>query len=121
MVRCFACFLIVFVGSIFVLSSNTYCLENLLIVNDVDYDVLDSSEGVEIVSVTSDLEDVLDIFDLVVVRQFEIDNKMVVEGYSNKIKNYIVVDGLRINVQVCKSDDNMIVGSPLIKSSFWYV
>ena len=118
MVRWLACLLVVCVGGVFVLSSNAYCLENLLIKNSVEYDVLDGSDNFEIVSVGCGSDSIFEILDLVVVRRFEIDNKIIVEGYSNKIKNYIVVDGVRINIQLCESGDDLIIGSPLIKSSF---
>lgn len=47
-----------------------------------------------------------------------ISGRIVIEGYSQKISNCVVVDNLKTNIQISVGSDYLIVGSPLINGSF---
>ena len=66
----------------------------------------------------SDYEKIISKLNLETVNKFVVDDRLIIEGYTNKIKNYIVLDGRKINVQISLSADKCLIGSPLIKNSF---
>lgn len=55
---------------------------------------------------------------LEIVNENEISDRLIIEGYSNKLKDYIVINGRKVNVQLSISDDKIIMGYPLINGSF---
>lgn len=57
---------------------------------------------------------------LEVVNKNEISDRLIIEGYSNKLKDYIVINGRKVNVQLSISDGKIIMGYPLINGSFWF-
>lgn len=58
------------------------------------------------------------ILNLEVVDKNEIAGRTIIEGYSNKLKNYVVINNRKVNIQISICDDKMIVGYPLINGSF---
>ena len=52
------------------------------------------------------------------INVFYIEDRLIVEGYSNMLNNFILIDNMRINIQVSISEDVCLVGYPLIKNSF---
>jgi len=60
----------------------------------------------------------IDFFNVEIINKFCINDRAVVEGYSNKLKNFVVINGRKINIQFSIFDDIMLVGYPLIKKSF---
>ena len=90
------------------------------------------SRGIDCVEVLSDLDnekllkingclvdDFVEFLDLQNYSKFTIEDRVVIEGYSNKLNNYIVINNKKINVQISVSQDCCLVGYPLIKNSFW--
>lgn len=59
-----------------------------------------------------------DLLNLEVVEKNEIAGRTIIEGYSNKLKNYVVINNRKVNIQISICDDKMIVGYPLINGSF---
>lgn len=57
---------------------------------------------------------------LEIVNENEISDRLIIEGYSNKLKDYIVINGRKVNVQLSISGDKIIMGYPLINGSFWF-
>ena len=91
----------------------------------------DLSRGVDCVEILSDLDnekllkikgclvdDFVEFLDLQNYSKFTIEDRVVIEGYSNKLNNYIVINNKKINVQISVSQDCCLVGYPLIKNSF---
>lgn len=58
------------------------------------------------------------LLNLEVVEKNEIAGRTIIEGYSNKLKNYVVINNRKVNIQISICDDKMIVGYPLINGSF---
>lgn len=52
------------------------------------------------------------------VEKFTLEDRVIIEGYSNKLTGYIVSNNKKINVQISITDNECLVGSPLIKNSF---
>ena len=53
-----------------------------------------------------------------VVDKKYVSDRLVIEGYSGLIQDYVVINGNKVNVQISISDDVVLLGCPLIKSSF---
>lgn len=66
----------------------------------------------------NNVDELLNKLDVKVVSKFKVSERLIIEGYTTKIANYIVIDGRKINVQISVSDDVALVGSPLIDGSF---
>lgn len=89
------------------------------------------SRGVDCIEILSDLDnekllkingclvdDFVEFLDLQNYSEFIIEDRVVIEGYSNKLNNYIVTNNKKINIQISVSQDCCLVGYPLIKNSF---
>lgn len=65
-----------------------------------------------------DLCSLLSSLDVEIVSKNKVEDRIIIEGYSPKINNGILVNGFKINLQLSISDNVVIVGSPLIYGSF---
>lgn len=64
------------------------------------------------------LEIFIEKLDINILRINSIFDRKIIEGYTTKIKDYFVVDNLKINVQISVYDGVAIIGSPLILGGF---
>ena len=107
---------IVFVTVMF--SGNNDSLVNALGCLNSDCDIIVSNDS-EIVYLSNvDYENIIDTLGLEIHYSGYISDRFIVEGYSNKLNDYIVVDGIKTNVQISVFDNQIIVGYPLIDNSF---
>ena len=53
-----------------------------------------------------------------VVNKKEVSDRVVIEAYSPLINDYVIVNNIKINIQISIADENCILGIPLIKNSF---
>jgi hypothetical protein len=94
------------------------CFQNDRFINDkllsLDCSVLSNCEY----EFDCDYTEILDAFNVCVVNQFYINDRLIIEGYSNDITDYVVINNQKINMQISVSDDMCILGVPLIKNSF---
>lgn len=104
-----------------VLSSYFY-VENLSSVinkNDVHILEISNSYSNEVLHFDKDkLQEILNCLDLEIHSENLVADRMILEGYSQKLNNYVVVNNLKTNIQIAISDDEIIVGYPLISGSF---
>ena len=95
-----------------------------------NYDTLESrvsSTGVDYVNLgngvieidANNYDDFINELDVDIISKFEVSDRVIIEGYSPRIKDYLVINGFKVNVQISISDDSVIIGSPLINGSFW--
>ena len=45
-------------------------------------------------------------------------DRKIIEGYCPDLNKYMVIDGVRVNIQISYYDNKMIIGYPLIMQSF---
>ena len=111
----FVCFLF----CIYSFSFNDNKFFSYIKIIDNNYNLVENDCNYKVISINCDyIEKVKDVFDLVVLNSEKVSGRLIIDGYSNKLKKYIVVDGLKINVQISISDNECIVGYPVIKNSF---
>ena len=65
-----------------------------------------------------DLSNFSELLDLKIYSCEEVSNRLVLTGFSSKLKKFVYVSGKRVNVQVSICSDFVKVGSPLILGSF---
>lgn len=65
------------------------------------------------------LDDFIDGLYLQNYNEFILEDRIIIEGYSNKIIPNIISSNKKINIQISIFDGYCLVGSPLIKNSFW--
>ena len=82
-----------------------------------DFELLNMGDEIVIYD-EIDCDELLNDLMLEVYSNEVISDRIIIEGYSHKIKNYIVIDNRKVNVQISISDDSIIIGSPLISNSF---
>lgn len=64
------------------------------------------------------IDDFIDCISLQNCKKFVIEDRVVIEGYSNKINNYIVLNDNKINIQISIFSDYCLIGCPLINIAF---
>jgi len=67
----------------------------------------------------NDLNQVLKKLNAKVVKKEVFDDLFVVYGFSPKLKNYILMESQKVNVQIALNKNKITVGTPLILGSFW--
>jgi len=110
---------IVFVLVILYFSTNKTTLSYLL--GSFGYDVSIEYLGYsEIVTLDNEVncDDLLRNLNLEIYSKDIISDRIVIEGYTSKINKYILINGKKTNIQISISDDEFIIGTPLIKNSF---
>lgn len=76
------------------------------------------SEGYECVVLGGDMDNVLNLLDVQVANRMEIEDRIIIEGYTPKLVKNENVDNQKINIQLSYFDGVVVVGYPLIKKSF---
>ena len=64
------------------------------------------------------LEEILKDLNMEIHSKKEVSDRTIIEGYTSKISNYIVVNNFKTNIQISYNDVGVIVGTPLIDESF---
>ena len=64
------------------------------------------------------LDEILSVLCLDNLSKFYIEDRVIIEGYTNEFKDYNVINGRKINVQISISEGECIMGYPLIENSF---
>ena len=87
---------------------------------NINYEILSSNNDGFLVSFNREnLSEVLDFLELQNVSKKYISDRLIIEGYSYKVSNYVNVNNLRINIQLSVDEnDKVLCGSPLIYGSF---
>lgn len=68
---------------------------------------------------SDDYVNVIEKLNLSISKFKNVSGRLIIEGYSDKISNHVVIDNKKVNVQMSISDGKIILGSPLISGSFW--
>jgi hypothetical protein len=115
MIRYIACLLLVFVGVFYVsLGDNIVILQARkcgdIIVEEYDENV--------VLNVCGDYMKLLKLLGVVVNKKIHLEDRVVIEGYTPKLNNFININGRKINIQLSIVGDNFLVGYPLIENSF---
>ena len=106
--------IVVFVVNGFV-KKNSYEIGELLREFDIHYTYI----GDDVVSVDGgDVYGLIECLDVEVYDVFNIDGRVIFEGYCSYIKNSTSVGGKKTNIQISVVEDYMLIGSPLIDCSF---
>ncbi len=64
------------------------------------------------------LDDFLSNINMDNYKEFFVEDRVIIEGYTASIIDYITVGDKKINIQISISDGKCLVGSPVIKNSF---
>lgn len=64
-------------------------------------------------------DDFLDKIDINILSKKCLEDRTIIEGYTDKIVGYKVINNCKVNLQISISEDCVILGSPLITGSFW--
>ena len=65
------------------------------------------------------IEDIVGVLSLNILEKVEINDGVLITGYTNKLPNSIFSNGTKINIQIYKSELKMLIGYPLILQGFW--
>ena len=64
------------------------------------------------------LDEIIDSLNLEIYLMKEISDRIIIEGYSNKLNDFIIVNNMKVNIQISVDDERIILGYPLIDTSF---
>lgn len=94
-------------------------LSSIINKNKIDIDNFSTKSENEIMYFSRDkLEEILKDLNMEIHSKKEVSDRTIIEGYTSKISNYIVVNNLKTNIQISYNDDGVIIGTPLIDGSF---
>ena len=65
-----------------------------------------------------DLSDLMNVFSFEMVGVVRLEDRIILEGYSSFLENFVVCNGQKINLQIMLNDELCVIGYPLIKNSF---
>lgn len=84
-----------------------------------DVVLIDYDKNYETVKINNlEYEDLIKQLSVNVYKIINLEDRIIIEGYTNKIKRSIVTNNIKTNIQFSICDDYFLVGSPLIKNSF---
>lgn len=94
-------------------------LSSIINKNKIDIDNFSIKSENEIMYFSRDkLEEILKDLNMEIHSKKEVSDRIIIEGYTSKISNYIVVNNFKTNIQISYNDDGVIIGTPLIDGSF---
>ena len=86
-------------------------------INVIKFINQNDSEIIEIDN-NSNIENIKKALNLEIYSKNNICDRIVYECYSNKLNNFVVIDGKKVNLQISITDNKIIIGYPLISTSF---
>lgn len=114
MKRYFAIIFIIFL-SILLILSNERSFENYVSSMGVDGEFLNETTY----KICGKINDTfLDKIDINILSKKCLEDRVIIEGYTDKIVGYRVLNNCKVNLQISISEDCVILGSPLITGSF---
>lgn len=111
----YLCVIFVVFIAILIIFGNYDTLESCVVSTGVDY--VDLGNGVIEID-ANNYDDFINELDVDIISKFEVSDRVIIEGYSPRIKDYLVINGFKVNIQISMSDKSVIIGSPLINGSF---
>ena len=94
-------------------------LSSIINKNKIDIDNFSIKSDNEIMYFSRDkLEEILKELSIEIHSKKEVSDRTIIEGYTSKISDYIVVNNFKTNIQISYNDVGVIVGTPLIDESF---
>ena len=64
------------------------------------------------------LDEIIDGLNLEIYLMKEISDRIVIEGYTNKLNDFVVVNNMKVNIQMSIDEEKITLGYPLIDASF---
>ena len=113
-------FAIILLFSLVVLSYfNVKNLANIVNANNISIDYIENNSSSNIMYFEIDeFDNIINSLCLEIHSKNYVSDRLIIEGYSQKLSNYVVVNNLKTNIQISVDDEKIIVGYPLIKGSF---
>lgn len=113
-------FAIILLFSLVVLSYfNVKNLANVVNTNNISIDNIENNSSSNIMFFKIDeLDNIINSLGLEIHSKNYVSDRLIIEGYSQKLSNYVVVNNLKTNIQISVDGEKIIVGYPLIKDSF---
>lgn len=65
-----------------------------------------------------DYEDLLRELNVQIINKNNISDRLIIEGYSNLLSEYCVINDRKVNIQISVCDNKVILGYPFISGSF---
>lgn len=94
------------------------CLSSVLNDNEFEISAFDISRNEVMYLDACMCDDLIKNLNVEVHSKNEIAGRIIIEGYSQKLSDYVIINKLKTNIQMSICGDHMIVGYPLIKGSF---
>lgn len=117
--RLFA-FLIIICTAIIIICSTNNSISSEILALGYDEVNIDRSNDCEIIEIVDkiDYRRIINELNIEISNIDEVSDRIIIEGYTNKVNNYILINNKKINIQMSVSSDKIIIGSPLIYNSF---
>lgn len=84
-----------------------------------NYEIIDDNFNGQIVKVDNEnLQKIMDELCVEIISKNYVCGRDIIEGYSNVLNDYIVINGRKTNIQISIIDNYILVGYPLINNYF---
>lgn len=77
-----------------------------------------SSESIKFLGSEKDIQYFINTTDMKIIDEQNLANIKVIYGYSPRFKDFVVINGERINVQIAQRGRTITIGLPLINGSY---
>ena len=96
-------------------SSLIYCLNRI----DFETCVIENNCDSQVIKIDkNNCKKLLKNLSVEINKKYELGNRIIIEGYTNKLNDYILINNIKTNLQISIFEDDCLVGYPLIKNSF---
>ncbi|MGN0961371.1 MAG: hypothetical protein ACI4PF_04140 [Christensenellales bacterium] len=83
------------------------------------YEIIEDDNSYQVVKINNEkYENIFELLDIEMVSKKEVSGRIIVEGYTSKLNNNLIINNRKVNIQISLDNDSLIIGSPLIKNSF---
>lgn len=99
--------------------NNDELLDEVRAMNIYSYEYFsDEYNEIIIMKNVGQLESIIRDLDVLISNKEFCSDRVIIEGYTNKINKSISINNKKINIQISICSDTIIIGSPLINGSF---
>lgn len=84
-----------------------------------NYVIIESDETYQVLEIdASEIDKILSHLNVEIINKKNVSGRLIIEGFSLALNDYIIINNRKINIQISIDDDSCLIGYPLIKNSF---
>lgn len=119
MKRFTAILVLLFLSILYCVNAQNITLYSIAKSCDENVELCDDEGDFQVVEISNEkIDQLISDINLQIINRFEIEDRIIIEGYTDVLKDYTLINNIKINIQISIGEDFCLVGYPLIKNSF---